>query len=573
MFLKYLIISSHSHVIRNIKFHKGINLIVDSSEGHITGNSVGKTTVLKLIDFCLGANPKNIYEDPESKKEIYKLVKDYLVENNILITLCLTENLDNEDAQNIIIKRNFLSRNKTIRKINDVSYIEEAFESKLTKLLFPEHTAKKPTFRQIISHNIRYKDLSINNTLKTLDRYTSDAEYETLHLFLLGCEFTKGNDKQEILQKIKQEGTFKKRLEKNQTKSAYEVALSLIENEIDALDKKKSSLNINEDFKNDLENLNHLKYEINLTSSELGKLSLRKDLIDETTRELTSSASKIDLQQLRIIYDQAISNMDSIQKTFEDMVQYHNQMIQERANYIARELPALIDRIDEKKLILTALLEKEEKLSSAISKTDSFEELEGLIVELNEKYKNKGEYESIIQQLEEVEENLNSYEDELELIDKELFSGGFEDTVKRQLNKFNKYFSSTSDLLYGEQYALKYDKVINRKGQRLYKFTAFNTNFSSGKKQGEISCFDIAYTFFADEENIPCMHFLLNDKKELMHDNQLVKIAELVNRNEIQFVAAILKDKLPNKLRNKDYFILELSENDKLFRIESNKSI
>ena len=172
-----------------------------------------------------------------------------------------------------------------------------------------------------------------------------------------------------------------------------------------------------------------------------------------------------------------------------------------------------------------------------------------------------------------MEDNLKSYEGELELIDKELFSGRFEATVKRQLNKFNKYFSSTSDLLYGEQYALKYDKVTNRKGQKLYRFTAFNTNFSSGKKQGEISCFDIAYTFFADEENIPCMHFLLNDKKELMHDNQLVKIAELVNRNDIQFVASILKDKLPNELNNEDYFILELSENDKLFRIESKESI
>lgn len=573
MFLKYLVISSHSHVIRKIKFHKGINLIVDSSEGHITGNSVGKTTVLKLIDFCLGANPKNIYEDPESKKEIYKLVKNFLVENNILITLCLTENLDNEDAQSVIIERNFLSRNKIIRKINDVSYIEGEFEPKLTELFFPEHTAKKPTFRQIISHNIRYKDLSINNTLKTLDRYTSDAEYETLHLFLLGCEFTKGDNKQEILQKIKQEDTFRKRLEKTQTKSAYEVALSLIENEIEVLDTKKSNLNINENFENDLKNLNQLKYQINLLSSELGKLSIRKDLIDETTRELSSSASKIDLQQLQVIYDQAISNMSSIQKTFEDMVQYHNQMIKAKANYITKELPALIDKIDEKKLILGALLEKEEKLSSAISKSDSFEELEGLIVELNEKYKNKGEYESIIQQLEEVEDNLKSYEGELELIDKELFSGRFEATVKRQLNKFNKYFSSTSDLLYGEQYALKYDKVTNRKGQKLYRFTAFNTNFSSGKKQGEISCFDIAYTFFADEENIPCMHFLLNDKKELMHDNQLVKIAELVNRNDIQFVASILKDKLPNELNNEDYFILELSENDKLFRIESKESI
>ena len=154
------------------------------------------------------------------------------------------------------------------------------------------------------------------------------------------------------------------------------------------------------------------------------------------------------------------------------------------------------------------------------------------------------------------------------LIDNELFSDDFEATVKLQLNKFNQYFASTSDLLYGEQYALKYDKVTNKKRQRLYKFSAFNTNIGSGKKQGEISCFDIAYTFFADEENIPCMHFLLNDKKELMHDNQLVKIAELANRNNIQFVASILKDKLPDKLNNEEHFILKLSEDNKLFRIE-----
>ena len=170
--------------------------------------------------------------------------------------------------------------------------------------------------------------------------------------------------------------------------------------------------------------------------------------------------------------------------------------------------------------ITRSVLKKEAELSAIISKSDSFEELESLIVELNEKYRNKGDYESTILNLEEVENNLKSYNEELELIDNELFSDDFEATVKLQLNKFNKYFASTSNVLYGEQYALKYDKVTNRKGQRLYKFSAFNLNFSSGKKQGEISCFDIAYTFFADEENIPCMHFLLNDKKELMHDNQ-----------------------------------------------------
>ncbi len=187
---------------------------------------------------------------------------------------------------------------------------------------------------------------------------------------------------------------------------------------------------------------------------------------------------------------------------------------------------------------------------------------------MNEKYRLKGEYENIVQQLNYVEDNLKRFNETLESIDEELFSDDFEATVKVQLNKFNKHFSSVSELLYNEKYALKYDKVKNKKGQRLYKFSAFNTNFSSGKKQGEISCFDIAYTFFADEENIPCMHFILNDKKELMHDNQLVKIADLVNKSDIQFIASILKDKLPDELNNEDYFVLELSEDNKLFMIE-----
>lgn len=569
MFLKSLTISTPSEVIREIIFHKGINLIVDESEGLITGNSVGKTTVLKLIDFCLGANQKSIYEDPESKKEVYKLVKDFLVDSNVSVALCITEDLDDNDAQSITIVRNFLSRSKILRKINGIHYTEDEFELKLTELFFPEHVAEKPTFRQIISHNIRYKDLGINNTLRTLDRYTSDAEYETLHLFLLGCDFTQGNEKQVILQKIKQEDTFKNRLEKNQTKSAYEAALSIINHEITDLNKKKSTLNINESLETELEDLNHVKYKVNLLSSSISKLNIRKDLIQESEKDLSSSTSNIDLLQLQTIYNQAKINIGDLQRSFEEMVQYHNQMNDEKRRYITKELPHLENEINKKNESLKRLLDKEKSLASSISKSDTFEELESLIVELNEKHNSKGEYESIIQQLEEVETNLKSYNKDLQLIDKELFSDEFESTVKVQLNKFNKYFSSISDSLYDEKYALKYDKVTNKKGQRLYKFSAFNTNFSSGKKQGEISCFDIAYTLFADNENIPCMHFLLNDKKELMHDNQLVKIANLVNDNDIQFVASILRDKLPEELNKEDYFIVKLSEKDKLFRIEN----
>lgn len=570
MFLKSLTISKGASVIRDIEFRKGINLIVDKSEGKITGNSVGKTTVLKLIDFCFGAKAKNIWEDPENKKEVYAIVKDYLIDNEILISLCLTENLDDEKALEIHIERNFLStKNKVIRKVNGKQLLDEEFVPYLTELLFPEHVTEKPTLRQIISHNIRYKDLSISNTLKTLDGYTSDAVYETLHLFLLGCEFKQGNSKQVLLEQIRQEDTFRKRLEKIQTKSAYETTLSLIESEIEVLNARKSSLNLNENFEADLDALNQLKYGINKLSSEISKLNIRKELINEAISELEASTSGIDTEQLNQIYQQASSVLGKLQKSFEDMVNYHDNMIAEKAKFISNELPSIESKIEKHNRELNALLKKEAELSLIISKSDSFEELEILIGELNEKYRLKGEYENIIQQLDEVEDNIKSYNKTLDSIDNELFSDDFELTVKTQLNKFNKHFTSVSELLYNEKYALKYDKIKNKKGQRLYKFSAFNTNFSSGKKQGEISCFDIAYTFFADEENIPCMHFILNDKKELMHDNQLVKIAELVNKNDIQFVASILKDKLPEELNKDEYFIVELSEDDKLFQIEN----
>ena len=106
----------------------------------------------------------------------------------------------------------------------------------------PEKDTEKPKFRQIISHNIRYKEDSINNTLKTLNAFTTDIEYETLYLYLLGCTFNEGAKKQALTSQINQENIFKERLEKKQTKTTYEIALALLEDEIIKLNEKKSSI-------------------------------------------------------------------------------------------------------------------------------------------------------------------------------------------------------------------------------------------------------------------------------------------------------------------------------------------
>lgn len=572
MFLKTLTISTGLDVIREIRFRQGINLIVDETPntlGKETGNNVGKTTVLMLIDFCLGASAKHIYTDPENKKEEYKKVKDFLISNNVLVTLVLKEDLENEASPELRIERNFLSRSKMIRSINGIAKTEEGFEETLTNYFFPDHFGKKPTFRQIISHNIRYKDLSINNTLKTLDGYTTDAEYETLYLFLLGCNFEHGDSKQELLSKIRIEQSFKTRLEANQTKSAYETALAILDEDIRRLNVKKSTLNLNENFEADLSALNQIKYKINLLSSEIGKLNIRRNLIIEAKAELSENQSRVDLNLLKQIYSQATSQVANIQKTFEELCTFHNRMIAEKVRYIGKDLPEIEQHLESKSAQMARYRDEEKTISNRISKSDSFEELESIISDLNKLYRDKGEYENTLTQLKQSELTLNNYNQELTQIDDDLFSDTFENTVKDKVNKFNVHFSNISLDLYGERYALKADQITNTKGQRLYKFSAFNTNFSSGKKQGEISCFDIAYTLFADQEGIPSLHFLLNDKKELMHDNQLLNIAKLVETKKIQFVASILKDKLPPELNREEYFVVKLSQTDKLFRIES----
>ncbi len=571
MFLKLLTITrGNGTVIREIQFRAGLNLIVDETpviSGKETGNNVGKTTVLKLIDFCLGAEAKGIYSDHENKRNEYKLVKDFLVENKVRVSLVLKDDLSREDSREVLIERNFLTRKNKLQRIDRNNKTDEEYEETLTSLLFPGHYGSKPTFRQIIAHNIRYKDLSINNTIKNLDRFTRDDEYETLYLFLFGCDFEQGDTKQELRSQIDVEEKFKKRLESEQTKSAYETALALLELEIKELERRKTALNLNPNFESDLDKLNRVKYKVNLTSSEISSLELRKGLILEAQHEMKSGLSTIDVQQLKQIYQQATSLVNGIQKTFQELYDFHNRMVESKIRFIAQDLPKIDAKLTEQRKHLNRLLIEEAKLCADIAQSDSFDVLERLIAELNAKYQTKGEYENTLRQLRAVESKLTELNKELAAIDNDLFSDEFALKIKEQVNKFNRHFSSVSYELYGEKYALKVDTKMG-KGRRLYEFTAFNTNFSSGKKQGEISCFDIAYTLFADEENIPCMHFLLNDKKELMHGNQLLRIASFVNANGIQFVASILKDKLPEELNKDEYVVLQLSQEDKLFRIE-----
>ena len=120
MFLKRLQIFNGSKLINEVVFHKGINLIVDETPEDptkkSTGNNVGKTTVLRLVDYCFGSDGKNIYQDTEFKNQPNTTVEKFLKENDIIISIELISDINNQSSEKFQIRRNFLQRAKKYRK-------------------------------------------------------------------------------------------------------------------------------------------------------------------------------------------------------------------------------------------------------------------------------------------------------------------------------------------------------------------------------------------------------------------------------------------------------------------------
>ena len=568
MYLSKLTISSPGKVIRDIEFHKGLNLIVDETPENTTGtgNNVGKTTVLLLIDYCLGGDVDGIYRNPEDKHESYALVKDFLIGNNVIVTLILVDDLD-MPSKKVVIERDFKTGRSSLIRINGKDVTRKDFVAELESAIFPEVKTETPSFRQIIAHNIRIDNLRLENTLKTLTMGKNE-EYEALYLFMFGCPNDSAARKTQLAQELDTEKKYKRRMERNRSKNEYKAALSVIESDIEKLIERNDNLNINENLQLDINSLNALRAQINKVTLRTSLLSLRRELINETVESFDKQNFGEDVVQLEMIYKQASAYVPKMQRTFKELVDFHNTMLENKKAFVAQELPSIQKEIESLSVELERLKEKETVMAEKVLKSDTYEELEDIIVQLSELSRRKGEFESYISQIESAENAIKEKCEEMKKIDDGLFTADFAQRLEAQRDKFNKIFSEVSHEIYDEQYIIS-DEVDTQKGKQLYKFHITDVgNFSSGKKQGEISCFDIAYTVFADQESIPCLHFILNDKKELVHGNQLNKFAEAVNKYNVQFVCSMLYYKLPSVLRKDEHVVVRLSQDSKLFRIE-----
>ncbi|EIW14363.1 DNA double-strand break repair ATPase [Lactiplantibacillus pentosus KCA1] len=569
MYINQLEIIAAGKELRCIKFHSGLNLIVDQTlpsemkDMVNTGNGVGKTTVLRLIDYCFGKDAKKIYTDPESGETLSD-VKAYLTEQRVLIRLTLSENADEiEPNSKYVIERNFLSGKQKIQMINghQVSRAKE-FPQKIGTDLFGIQPDDKPTFRQVTGRTFRIDSPAIDNTLKFLGKFPTVTEYETLFMYLFGIHLP---DRTPIVQQLNTERTFLKRLEAT-PREQLTLELTKNEDDIELAKQKRASLNVDPEYDTKIRQLDELKYQQTIVANKLTAAKLRYSLIKDAQQQIEETKSFVNTEELKALYGEAQGLIENIQISFEQLVAYNNQMVNARSEFIGRELPQLEAQIRKLRVELTNKKREIGDLTEALAGTNTTKDLEQISEVLGQLYETKGRVSNSIEQIDRSRDKVTELQHSLEDVDGSAFSEATHDLIHQQLQKFNRYFSTMSEDMYGEPYGVTFEQKSDSK-KKYYSFYVFSyNNSSSGKKQGEIAAFDLGYIQFARDENIPVLDFILYDKKELMHGNQLVKIAEEAEQQQIQILFPILSDKLPSKLDEPANIVLRLSQDDKLFR-------
>lgn len=552
-------------IIREISFNEnGLSLIIDSTPNNIkeSGNSVGKSTAIKIIDLCLGAkSTKVLYYDSDTRSENTE-IKNFLVKNKVQAELVLIDN----NKKEYFIKRDLFPRGKNY--IFDESYNIKDFQNELKGLIF-NLKEDYPTFRQLIPKFIRLDNMSEDSIIKYLPLMTTNDTYDLIYCFLLKLySETLLNQRNEINGRMLECQKTIQSLEKSKSITSLSMlkqSLEIVDTDLNILNDKRKKLSYMDAYREELDNKRKLTVRINDLQENMQFLEFEIDSIEGSIAKLSKEKKNVDFITLRAIYEEAKSYIPDLQKRFEDMVTFHNSMIQNRIDFINSQLlgkKKMLEEYSEK--LNTFIIEKEKVTIDALD--------EGLLDELNILNKHieelsikKGEIQKSISLLEEHEQIRAQLSRELSEIQNQINCNGVQDKIK----KFNHIFANYCDKLYGEKYLLAYNEKWKEESKFPIEIASLGGNVGTGKKKAIILAFDLAYMQYSIDSNIPVPQFIIHDKMENTHINQLKTIFKLCDDIQGQYIIPILRERIDkiDKIYIEKTKVLELSSTNKFFKV------
>lgn len=566
MFIKSLKVwAQGNNLVRNVEFHKGINLIVD--EDNTSGNNVGKTTALRLIDVCLGGEVSKLYADSESSKKSYRVVEEALKNQGYRAEVVLVDSLE-KTTKSVTISRDFApTPSEEVFYIDGLPVERLKFTPLLKEKLFPGMIDREPLFRSLISHNIRCEESQLSSVYKTLNKYASRMEYSVLYSAMFGVWNGLSSLRRQITNSLSKEKANQRYLSEQINEKSLQKEYKNVCSKYDELREKKDSIFLNESLQFDYKKLARLQNRIRDINQQISSLEYRICFIQDMAREVKADSFDEDLPQLKLLYEQAGVILPTLHADFEKLVSFHNAMLKNKADFITRDLPQTKVMLEKQMETLAHLQEQEKKLKNLISKSASMQEFTELTNSLHELSEKKGLLGGRLQQMQDAREKIAELEHDMRSLEQSAAESGEFERFERNVQVFNGIFGVLTQTVIGNESAFCVQRGTEKNGVELYDFDLQSSNHSTGNKASETFCFDLAYTLFAEKMHIPCLRFFLHDRKEVVDNKHMIEMARLAEKNNTQLVLSILRNRLPAELDKDEYIVLKLSQQDKFFKL------
>lgn len=558
--------SRRGEVVREVNFKSGLNLILDApvNSGTSSGNNVGKTTVLRLIDFCLGANGQDIWEDPEFKK-INQEVFEYLhatADAKVILTLESNSGAEYKFERTFVPKRAKVPAAYVINE--EVFSGVKAYQARAKEILFGS-AGEKPSLRQLIPKFVRSSSRQLERTLKFLTPFTKDVEYESIHLFLFGFFDVEVLDQRAPLdQLLKKKQRDLEALTRDRDEGQIEQLLFHLREEVASIEKSFEVPSEVPELTARAAEVAAIRTKASSAAEELSEIDAEVASLRAAITDYRRDFGVVDAKLVRRLYDEALVYLPEIQDKFESLSEFVQKLRSRKERFLTSQLMYL----DERRRELLVSLEDfaaEEKLAleGAVRSPEFVKALE-VRSDLLDKVKRLGSLEQDLKDIQDLKSEITGVQRKIDVAKNKIDQGM--EGLKQSLRIFNRYFSNYSERLYGEQYLLHTE--INKEEVMQFKLAAVGANVGTGKKMSQTAAFDLAYADFVNEKRIPFPQFVCHDGLEAIHDNQLEALLEAANSFSGQMVISTLRGKLPKASSGliEDNTVLELSDEDRFFR-------
>lgn len=567
--------SINGRVMREVVFHKGANLIVDAYESD-RHNKVGKTTFLKLIDVLLGANGKDrLYKDDETNS-VNEELRDIIKEKRVVGEMTLVNSFERPSSQNVELKVELFPRGKYFFEGEKVS--AKRYRELLGETLFAVNS-NKPTFRQLIKSFVRISlsgdDYSFLRTLTS----ASIADYRAVYNYLFDISDSELDARlaelNRELNKLKESAKQYRRLAGIEDEEQLVQVGVALERECQRVESRLGDLFDADEFKANRETIEEARSQYARLCSDLAEIEFRMErnaeCIERARKEMARQA---DLSLSRSFYDEVRSLIPSVNKTFEDMVEFNRALCKNEITYfqeVGAELESERVGIQVK---LTAFSVENSHFLSLLD-GEAMNEYEALLGECMRLRQEMGRNTEVLSTLQGYDGRIKTLESQIA----SLSDGGEEressiSSHQDRMNSFNNYFTPMANAVNGERPILTYSTATD-------KFPVAITDLngsSTGTRKSLLAVYDLSYQEFAIANKIEAPRFVVQDVVENVEGEDLKIIVDIANRINCQFIVAVLKEKLDSSRIPQDaqdsMCILELSKRDRLFQgptVEANE--